>query len=215
MCSEVSKLVGLARIEPALQRDRVSGELPFRAWNRYPGRSQFFAHAQRVLRRSWVAGCVPGKIGKCPLVVWLVGDEFGSNQTGHANGGGKIDANRALSARIEFPSDLHDGVAAIQQKAVPDLAVGRFRGRTIEMRKRHAAASVHNVKQRDSVSARGIAGLQDHDIGGKLDLAGSVARRLIEVRNHLVTRIGGINDKVDLAGEPFVGAGRSERAAFG
>src|SRR5262249_46098409 len=109
-------------------------------------------------------------------------------------------SNCALTASIEFPADLDDGVAVIEQEPVSDLAVGGIGHRPIEDVQCDCAAAVHDVEQRESISPARIAGTENHEVSRHLDLACGVARRLVEIRYDLISFMRGIDGEVNRSG---------------
>jgi hypothetical protein len=58
-----------------------------------------------------------------------------------------------------------------------------------------------------------LAGRRDVEIRLVLDLAGGVARRLVDIHDRLVARVGGIELALERAFDALVGAGIAERGA--
>ena len=98
----------------------------------------------------------------------------------------------------------------VEQEPVAHLALGRVRHRSAEDVERHAVAAIDDVEQRDAIAAGAVPGPEDDEIGRHLDLA-RVARCLVEIGDHLIPPVGGIDREIDLPREPLVRARRSER----
>ena len=75
-------------------------------------------------------------------------------------------------------------------------------------------AAVGDFEEDGAVGVGGIAGAEEIEVGGELDLALSVARSEGEVADEAIGGESGIDGEGDGAGDAFVGAGGAEGAAL-
>ena len=108
--------------------------------------------------------------------------------------------NRAFTPRIELPADLHDRVAAVQEKAVSNFAFGCIRHGPVEYGECNGAATIYDVEESNTVSPAEIAGPQDHQVGRHLDFPIAVPSRFLEIRDHLISLVSRIDEEIELPG---------------
>jgi hypothetical protein len=130
-------------------------------------------------------------------------------ESGDTDRGRQIDSGRALAARIELPSDLHDGVAAIEQEPIA-VVVRRRRPvdghLRVELAERNAAPPIDDVEERDPVALARVPRFQNHQVGGELDFARAVSRSLVEIGDDEIALVGRVNCEIQLADNLFVWA---------
>ena len=122
--------------------------------------------------------------------------------------------------RVGVPARPHHGVAEAEQQRIAGVLDGArvigVGGRRVHqpMRQELAPAIVHLVEEL-VIAARRVGRAQNEDIGVVLDHAAGIARRLVEIDDDAVARIGGIELALGRADDALVGAGRAERGAVG
>jgi hypothetical protein len=141
----------------------------------------------------------------------LVADGADDRRLGHRSG----HRHPAIGARrVRVPARPDDGVAAAEEEPVAGVLgrlgiVGRLGGVHEPVGQELPAAVVDLVDQLGAALGR-VDGAEDEDVGLVLDHAVRVARRLGEVEDPLVARIGGVELALGGAGDPFIGAGAAE-----
>ncbi len=119
---------------------------------------------------------------------------------------------------IELPAEPDDGVAFFEEIGIAEVAgdgagIGRGGGE-VEERNHAFVAAVGDFEEDGAVGVGGIAGAEEIEIGGELDLAFGVARGEGEVADQAVGGEIGIDGEGDGSGDAFVGAGGTEGAAL-
>ena len=220
----VDDVVDAAGLEAAVERDGASvGEAPARSRNHLALRDRLVAHGHHVLDGVRVEHRVRlvVAIGERRRVRALVEDEVAAHESGDApavvGGDRHLHAHRAGPlGDVPLPSHPEQGEALAHQCTVAEFRVGLRIGRTGRFLKRreHAlAAAVADLVEQPAVAARRIDRLEHVEVGARLDLAGSISRRELQVDDHLVARQIRIEPEVDLADELFVRTRGAEGAA--
>src|SRR4030095_2011296 len=167
-----------------------------------------------VLRRRRIARRVACQVAT-GLGISIAGEEGRANQAADTDGFWQVNSNRAFTSRIELPADLHDRVAAVQEKAISYFAFGRVRHRPVEDGEGNGAATVYDVEKSNAISSAEIARPQDYQVGRHLDFPIAVPSRFLEIRDHLISLVGRIDEEIELPGQPLVRAHRSQRSSAG
>ena len=120
----------------------------------------------------------------------------------------RVEPHQAVAPRdVELPAEPHQREAALQEKFVAELLrrarIERPRGPVIHQE--HAfRAPVRHFEQHGAIAMRGITRFQHVDVGRKLHESLFIARRLIDIRNDPVSRVGRIDGEIGFADETFV-----------
>ena len=197
---------------PAVVRDRFAG---------IPGIAASRQSRLRVVERDGgVAsrGCPAAQgEGRDP---GPVGDELGSHKAGE--GRGTVVRHRHVEQhapvarqQVSFPCRPRHRVAAPHEEAVAGVAQGPRivrRRRIVEELELTLVAAVA-VSEEEAAVARSHR-LEDADIGGVLDEAARIARRLVEIHDVRVCACIRIDGEVRAPDEPFVGTGVLEGMAM-
>ena len=126
-----------------------------------------------------------------------------------------IDAHEACPLRrVELPSNPQQRETLLHQKTVAHVGQRRWieaARRVVEESEHPLAAAVRHFVEQRAVATLDSFWLDEEEVGRELDLAGRIARRVVDVRDDAVRRQRGIDGEEDLAGELLVRTGRAER----
>src|SRR5580704_8636758 len=113
---------------------------------------------------------------------------------------------------VKFPADPRNRVAFAQEKSVAIFAVRTGRTISVDDVQDSFSATIGNLEEYGVVSLVHVFGLQEIEVGGKLDFTLGVARRFVDVNNLAVVEVIRIYSEIDAPHDFLVGAGQSEGA---
>ncbi|PYQ87699.1 MAG: hypothetical protein DMG03_05180 [Acidobacteria bacterium] len=127
----------------------------------------------------------------------------------------RIDAHEACPLRrVELPSHPQQRETLLHQKTVAHVGQRRWieaARRVVEESEHPLAAAVRHFVEQRAVATLDSFWLDEEEVGRELDLAGRIARRVVDVRDDAVRRQRRIDGEEDFAGELLVWTGRAER----
>ena len=172
--------------------------------------------------RRVAAGGDPATQGQRGLA-FLGNDELGPHRAGERRGtvgrDGQVHRHAAVARQqVSLPGAPHHRVAAAEQVAVAGVLQRRrvVAGRRVaKVLHRPLVAAVAVVEEEPPVSACRIGRLQDAEVGGELDQAVPIARRLVQIDDPRLRGRVGIDGEARPPGQPLVGAGVAELVAAG
>src|SRR5882724_11618982 len=115
----------------------------------------------------------------------------------------------SLAREIELPSHPGDRVALAHEEAVAVLALA-----AVHNGENAATASVGNFKHYGMIAFVRVLWFQEIKVGGKLNLAIGVARRLVQIHNLPVVRVCRIHGEVNASNDFFISPYVTEWLAF-
>ena len=123
-------------------------------------------------------------------------------------GDGQFSAD-ALAGGADLPPAPHHGVAQVQVESVADVfgragkhpVVGK---KSLDQVEGALRAAVHYIVEDRAVAARHVHGLENAKLCRVFNPALGVARRLVEVDDHRVVRVGRVEFRGESASHPFV-----------
>ena len=212
----VGQFVSAAWHEAAVQRDNIAVETPPVSGDADCRTVAALSHAQGIFRGHGIHRRVSRKIAHGQIRILCVGNERRSHDAARARSNWNADTHGAWTRHdIELPPDPDDGKALSQQEAVTVRALGRRiggAGGAIEASQDDFVPTVHDIDQRDAVTAAWLTGSENLEVGREFDAAGRIFRGPVQIDDDAIARVSWIHGKVQATNDVLVRAARSERA---